>query len=92
MKALLHRLIRLDHLIHHKSTGSPADCAQKIGVSERSLFDYLKILKEMGAPVRFSRGRRTYYYAEGGHFHISFLSKEKEVQFARLEEDALISA
>ena len=58
MKSLLHRPIRLDHLISHKSTGTPADCANKIGISERSLYDYLKILKEMGAPVRFSRDRR----------------------------------
>jgi predicted DNA-binding transcriptional regulator YafY len=92
MKSLLHRLIRIDHLISHKSTGTPADCAQKVGISERSLYDYLKLLKEMGAPVRFSRGRRTYYYAEGGHFHISFLSKAKEAQFAGVEEGELVGA
>lgn len=92
MKSLLHRLIRLDHLINHKSTGTPADCAQKIGVSERSLYEYLKILKDMGAPVKFSRGRRTYYYTEGGHFHISFLAKERQTQFAGLEEQELVSA
>ncbi|HET6253292.1 MAG TPA: helix-turn-helix domain-containing protein [Puia sp.] len=92
MKSLLHRLIRLDHLINHKSTGTPADCAQKIGVSERSLYDYLKLLKEMGAPVKFSRGRRTYYYTEGGHFHISFLAREKQGAFAGLGEQELVSA
>jgi predicted DNA-binding transcriptional regulator YafY len=90
MKALLQRLIRLDHLIQYKSTGTPADCAQKIGISERCLYDYLKILKDMGAPVRFSRGRRTYYYCEGGHFHISFLAKEKNAQFVGLEGGDLV--
>ena len=74
MKSLLHRLIRLDYLIHLKATGTPADCASKIGISERSLYDYLKILKEMGAPIRFSRNRRTYYYNECGRFRISFMS------------------
>jgi hypothetical protein len=59
MKSLLHRLIRLDHLISHKSTGTPADCANKIGISEGSLYDYLKIPKEMGTRVRFSRERKT---------------------------------
>jgi predicted DNA-binding transcriptional regulator YafY len=86
MKSLLHRLIRLDHLIHHKSTGTPSDCAQKIGISERSLYDYLKILKEMGAPVKFSRGRRTYYYTEGGQFHVSFLSGHEETEVPELKE------
>jgi predicted DNA-binding transcriptional regulator YafY len=92
MQSLLHRLIRLDHLINHKSTGTPSSCAQKIGISERSLYDYLKLLKEMGAPVKFSRGRRTYYYTEGGHFHISFLSRERESGFVELEKDELVSA
>ena len=78
MKSLLHRLIRLDYLIHLKATGKPADCANKIGISERSLYDYLKILKEMGAPVKFSRNRGTYYYNEEGRFRISFISKGLE--------------
>jgi predicted DNA-binding transcriptional regulator YafY len=92
MKALLQRLIRLDHLIQYKSTGTPADCAQKIGISERSLYDYLKILKDMGAPVKFSRGRRTYFYSEGGHFHISFLPRERQAAFVGFEEQELVSA
>jgi predicted DNA-binding transcriptional regulator YafY len=92
MKSLLQRLVRLDFLIAHKSTGTPADCANKIGISERSLYDYLKILKEMGAPVKFSRDRRTYFYSEGGRFHISFLPREREAQYFELEEDALIGA
>jgi predicted DNA-binding transcriptional regulator YafY len=75
MKSLLHRLIRLDYLIHLKSTGTPAHCANKIGISERSLYDYLKILKEMGAPIKFSRNRGTYYYNEEGRFRISFISR-----------------
>ena len=74
MKSLLHRLIRLDYLIHLKSTGTPANCAQKIGISERSLYDYLKLLKEMGAPIKFSRNRGTYYYGEDGRFRVSFIS------------------
>ena len=78
MKSLLHRLIRLDHMIHLKSTGRPQDCAEKIGISERSLYDYLKILKEMGAPIKFSRHRRTYYYDEGGRFRISFIARHYE--------------
>ncbi|HVU95499.1 MAG TPA: HTH domain-containing protein [Puia sp.] len=77
MKSLLHRLIRLDYLIHLKSTGTPANCANKIGISERSLYDYLKMLKEMGAPIKFSRNRGTYYYDEEGRFRVSFISREQ---------------
>jgi predicted DNA-binding transcriptional regulator YafY len=78
MKSLLNRLIRLDYLIHLKATGKPADCAHRIGISERSLYDYLRILKEMGAPIKFSRNRGTYYYNEDGRFRISFLSGEPQ--------------
>jgi predicted DNA-binding transcriptional regulator YafY len=74
MTSFLHRLIRLDYLIHLKSTGTPANCAQKIGISERSLYDYLKVLKNMGAPIKFSRNRGTYYYNQEGRFRISFIS------------------
>jgi len=81
MKSLLHRLIRLDYLIHLKSTGTPANCANKIGISERSLYDYLKMLKEMGAPIKFSRNRGTYYYGEEGRFRISFISKDQTERF-----------
>jgi hypothetical protein len=72
MKSLIQRLSRLDNLITHKRTGSPADFAQKIGISERSLYDYLKLLKDMGAPVKFSRHRRTFYYVTDGNFRIGF--------------------
>ncbi len=78
MKSLLHRLIRLDYLIHLKSTGTPANCANKIGVSERSLYDYLRMLKEMGAPIKFSRHRGTYYYDEDGRFKVSFIANFRE--------------
>jgi hypothetical protein len=33
------------------------------------------MLKEMGAPIRFSRNRGTYYYGEEGRFRISFISR-----------------
>ena len=84
MKSLIQRLHKLDYLINHKSTGTPADCANKIGISERSLYDYLRILKDMGAPVKFSRDRRTYYYVSEGNFKIGFYTE----QTVRLEEIA----
>jgi hypothetical protein len=50
--------------------------------------DLSSFMKEMGAPVRFSGGRRTYYYTEGGHFHISFMPREQERARVELEEFA----
>ena len=78
MKHYLNLLLRLDQYIHEKGTGSPPEFARKMGISERSLYDYLKILKEMGAPITFSRNRRTYFYKEEGRFRISFIARYKE--------------
>jgi predicted DNA-binding transcriptional regulator YafY len=73
MKQYLNLLLRLDQLIRQKATGSPAEFARKMGISERSLYEYLKVLKEHGAPIRFSRQDHSYYYEIEGKFNISFI-------------------
>lgn len=72
MKQYLNLLLELDQFIRCKGTGSPPEFAQKMGISERSLYEYLKVLKELGAPIRFSRQDHSYYYAIDGQFYISF--------------------
>ncbi|GGB05962.1 HTH domain-containing protein [Puia dinghuensis] len=72
MKHYLNLLLRLDQFIRLKGTGSPPEFARKMGISERSLYEYLKVLKELGAPIRFSRQDHSYYYEIEGQFHISF--------------------
>ena len=73
MKQYLSILLQLDRFIRQKGTGSPPEFARKVGISERSLYEYLKVLKNLGAPIRFSRQDHSYYYAIEGQFHISFL-------------------
>ena len=72
MKQYLNLLLRLDLFIRQKGTGCPPEFARKMGISERSLYEYLKVLKDLGAPIRFSRHDHSYYYEIEGHFHISF--------------------
>jgi predicted DNA-binding transcriptional regulator YafY len=73
-KEIFQRLTRIDHLIRIKGTGTPAQLAGKIGISERSTYEYLRLMKDFGAPVSYSRQRKSYYYKEEGRFTISFLS------------------
>lgn len=73
MKHYLNLLLRLDQLIRQKGTGSPPEFARKMGISERSLYEYLKVLKDLGAPIKWSRQDRSYYYTVEGQFRISFL-------------------
>lgn len=58
------RLKRVDNLIHAENTGNSEAFAKKIGISRRSVFDYLKALKEKGAAIEFSKTRKTFYYKE----------------------------
>lgn len=73
MKHYLNLLLRLDQYIHQKGTGSPPEFARKLGISERSLYEYLKVLKDLGAPIKWSRQERSYYYTAEGQFRVSFL-------------------
>lgn len=75
MKSLLKRINQLDYLIHEQRTGSPAKLSRKVGISERSVFDYLKLMKEMGAPISYSRAKGSYFYQAGGRFNIRFVER-----------------
>ncbi len=56
-------LHRMEQLIYHESTGTPAEFAQKLEISKRSLYNYLKMFKEFGADIRYNQHRRSYEYA-----------------------------
>jgi len=78
MKAVILRLIRLDHLILYRRAGRPSECAEKIGISERSLYDHLRLMRELGAPVYYSKQAGTYLYREGGSFNIGFIRDQQK--------------
>jgi predicted DNA-binding transcriptional regulator YafY len=56
------RAIYLDDLIRKKATGPPKTLAKKLNVSEATVYRYLNVLKEKGAPIAYSRLKMTYYY------------------------------
>ena len=68
----LNTLKRMDQLIRTKSTGNPADFAGRLSLSERSIYNYLSLLREMGAPVKYSRAEESYIYDDEGQFVIGF--------------------
>ena len=78
-KEIFHRLERIDHLIRIKATGTPTELASKLGISERSVYEYLNLMKELGAPIKFNSYRQSYYYDEDGGFNISFLPGDRRV-------------
>jgi predicted DNA-binding transcriptional regulator YafY len=71
-RQIISRLKRLDVLIAAKRTGTPKQLAEKLGLSERTVRNYITTLKELGAPIHYDRKRQSYYYMEDGHFRFAF--------------------
>jgi len=53
---------RLDELIRRQATGPPEELAQRMGVSQATVYRWLHELKEFGLPVKYCRERKTYLY------------------------------
>jgi predicted DNA-binding transcriptional regulator YafY len=66
------RLEHLDILIRTKSTGSPDQLATKLSVSKRTIFEYLDILKSLGAEIKYCKVRKSYCYYIPGKFDFKF--------------------
>ncbi|WP_101261468.1 HTH domain-containing protein [Labilibaculum filiforme] len=49
-------------LITIGSTGTPAELAQRLNISERSLYRIISSLKNMGHPITYSRCKQSYCY------------------------------
>lgn len=64
MKTLkqLERLRKAHKLIQQENTGTPKELSIKLHISERQVYNILDQLKEMDAPLLFSRKSNTYYY------------------------------
>jgi len=52
----------LRHHIKRECTGDVNEFAGKLGVSRRTLFNYLETLRDEGATIKFCRYRKTYHY------------------------------
>lgn len=71
-KRFLQRFARIDNLIQRKATGKPVDFARRLDISESTLYEYLSVMKNFGAPIRYCSIRCTYYYEEDGKFKVFF--------------------
>lgn len=59
------RLVALDRMINQKSTGTPKEIAQKMNVSESTVFRLLRTMKEnLNREFIFDRHANTYVYVE----------------------------
>ncbi len=79
------RIQRIDHLIRIKGTGNATELADKLGLSRASVYEYLDLMKHLGAPIKYCSSRRSFFYDEEGSFPTSF-------QFTRGTEDKNIAS
>ena len=72
-RKFLERFKRLDEIIRSKSSGTPAQLAAKLDISESTLFEFIAVMKEHGAPIHYDKNAMRYIYTEPGHFNTSFI-------------------
>jgi transcriptional antiterminator len=65
-------IIRLDQLIINEMTGSPKQLASKLGITERSVYNYISFMKkEMNAPIKYDYQIQSYVYCDDWEFKLS---------------------
>ncbi|MCE2711136.1 MAG: helix-turn-helix domain-containing protein [Cryomorphaceae bacterium] len=63
----IQKIKHLIHLIQKEGTGSPTELAERLELSERMVYNYVRLLKdELRAPVEYNKFRRSYYFSEPG--------------------------
>ena len=55
-------LDRLHKLILRKGTGAPSDLAYRLEVSERTVYNLINTLRDLGADIDYCNYRCSYYY------------------------------
>lgn len=67
------KISRIDRLIRLKATGSPADLAQRLEISESGLYRYIGYMRLMSAPIVFCKSLNSYVYVSNGKFQVGFM-------------------
>lgn len=62
----------LDYLIRTKNTGTSKVLAKRLGVSPRTLFGILSLMRQFGAPITYCRKCKCYQYNESGEINLRF--------------------
>ena len=53
---------RADQLIRLQATGNSREFADTLGISRASVYRLLEYMKTLGAPIKFNKYQKTYYY------------------------------
>ncbi|WP_458306413.1 HTH domain-containing protein [Croceiramulus getboli] len=67
---------RIDKLIKLNSTGTADDLSRRLNISRRSVYNVIELMKKMGAPIVYSKSRRTFYYLYRCDLVFGFIKSE----------------
>lgn len=87
----IERVRRIHKLIRLKATGTPENLSEKVGISVSMLYEYLKEMKELGAPIEYCKFRRSYYYDHETELKMCFIQKELNKREAENYRGGVIS-
>ena len=80
---------RIHQMIQYKRTGNPGQFARKLGVSQSKLYQTLKELKQLGAPIAYCKYRQSYLYLHPVRFRFGFEENTlNEKEAARIQGGA----
>ena len=68
-------LERGDRWIRLRATGRPKQLAERLGVSEATVFRMIETMKELEAPVSYDLSIQSYVYSEPIEFKFGYFSK-----------------
>ncbi len=74
-RKFIERFKRIDEIISNKSSGTPAQLAARLDISESTLYEFIAVMKELGAPIQYDKSAQRYYYETDGYFNISFTNE-----------------
>lgn len=72
MNNLIDRINTINYYISIKGTGTPKEFAYKLNISERMIYEYLNLFKRIGAPIKYCKIKKTYYYEIDGILEVKF--------------------
>lgn len=67
---------RMDRLIRREATGSPQNFADSLGISLRTMYNYINLIRDIGAPINYSKSITSYRYSRNGTLVIGFYDQD----------------
>ena len=89
MQKQTQRIERLHKLMERNATGTPKECAQRLGISERQLYNTLELMRGMGAPIIYNTHSNTYLYEYEVDWKIGFSKKLSQDRMSEIQGDGL---